>query len=55
MSPPLPPGQREGTTIVTWQLRVLERGRLPIRIESSTGLTRTKTITLTESAGGIFN
>jgi hypothetical protein len=34
---------------VTWNVRVTESGRLPVRIESSTGLARTKTITLSEN------
>ncbi len=34
---------------VSWSVRVAESGRLPVRIESSTGLVRTKTITLSEN------
>ncbi len=37
-----------GTSEVQWTVRVLERGRLPVRVESSTGVARTKTITITE-------
>ncbi len=37
-------------SVVTWNVRVAESGRLPVRIESSTGLARTKTITLSENA-----
>lgn len=37
---------------VTWRVQVVQGGRLPVRVESSTGLTRTKTITLTDSSGG---
>ena len=39
---------------IAWKVRVLESGRLPVRVESSTGLTRTKTITLTESTKTLF-
>lgn len=35
---------------VSWTVRVAESGRLPVRIESSTGLARTKTITLTDTS-----
>jgi hypothetical protein len=47
---PVPAGQK--SVEVTWMVRVVEAGRLPIRIESSTGLVRTKTITLKQSDGG---
>jgi hypothetical protein len=39
---------------VTWTVRVVEGGRLPIRIESSTGLTRTKSIILAEPNSALF-
>ena len=46
---------REGTTTVTWTVRVLDYGRLPVRVQSSTGVTRSKTITLTgPGTGQIF-
>ena len=35
-----------GAWTLSWTVRALEAGRLPVRIESSTGLTRTKSITL---------
>jgi hypothetical protein len=41
-------------SIVSWQVRVVESGRLPVRIASSTGLARTKTISLTESNKTLF-
>jgi hypothetical protein len=44
-----------GKDVIEWPVRILSAGRLPVRIESSAGLTRTKTITLTETKGGIFN
>ncbi len=34
---------------VNWRVRVLASGRLPVRVESSTGLVRVKTVTLTEN------
>jgi hypothetical protein len=33
---------------VVWRVRVIASGRLPVRVDSSTGLRRTKTITLTQ-------
>jgi predicted secreted protein len=39
---------------VVWTVQVTSSGRLPVRIESSTGLTRTKTITLTESNKSLY-
>jgi predicted secreted protein len=50
MTQPVPGSGK--TAEVTWKVRVLGAGRLPIRIESSTGLVRTKTITLKQSDGG---
>lgn len=38
----------------TWKVRVVESGRLPIRVESSTGHVRSKTITLSESTSTLF-
>jgi hypothetical protein len=53
--PPLLPGVSEGVSTVSWRVRVLDHGRLPVRVQSTTGVTRTKTITLTRpSAGQIF-
>jgi hypothetical protein len=45
------PAASGGPAAVVWRVRVLAGGRLPVRVESSTGLRRTKTITLTESTG----
>ena len=45
-------GQDVYSRRLKWKVRVLGAGRLPIRIESSTGLVRTKTITLKQSDGG---
>jgi hypothetical protein len=39
---------------IVWRVRVLESGRLPIRVESSTGHVRTKTITLSETTSTLF-
>jgi hypothetical protein len=41
-------------SVVAWNVRVAESGRLPVRIESSTGLARTKTITLSETTSTLF-
>jgi len=51
--PALPMGMREGTTTVTWRVRILDHGRLPVRVQSSTGVTRAKTIILS-GPGTIF-
>lgn len=40
------PSPSAGKATVTWTVRVTDSGQLPVRIESSTGLTRTRTITL---------
>jgi hypothetical protein len=41
---------------VRWGIHVAEVGRLPVRVESSTGVARTKTITLRQEKGaGIFD
>lgn len=37
---------------IRWRVQVVQGGRLPVRVESSTGLTRSKTITLTDASGG---
>ncbi len=47
------PRQAEVATI-TWQVRVTGSGRLPVRVESSTGLARTKTISLAEGNNTLF-
>jgi hypothetical protein len=39
---------------VSWKVRVLETGRLVVRVESSTGYARAKTITLSETASTLF-
>jgi hypothetical protein len=39
---------------LTWNVRVTESGRLPVRIESSTGLAHTKTIQLSETSSTLF-
>jgi hypothetical protein len=43
---PVPPPTPEGRSIVRWQARVQRLGRFPLRVHSSTGLTQTKTVTL---------
>jgi hypothetical protein len=47
--PRLPGGQSEGTSMVEWQAQLAGRGRLPIRVESTTGVARTKTLNITGS------
>ena len=47
LTQPVAPGKESA---VTWRVRCTESGRLPVRIESSTGLARTKTITLTDNS-----
>ncbi|HYT87535.1 MAG TPA: hypothetical protein VEL76_02345 [Gemmataceae bacterium] len=37
-----------GTSLVNWTVRVLEKGTLRVRVESTTGYARTKTISITE-------
>jgi hypothetical protein len=44
-----------GIATVTWDVRVIESGRLPVRVESSTGLARTRTIVLAEPRSTLFN
>jgi predicted secreted protein len=50
--PSLPAGTHDGTATVTWRVRILDYGRLPVRVRSSTGTTRAKTINL--QPGTIF-
>jgi hypothetical protein len=53
--PSTPPGMRDATTTVTWRVRVLDYGQLRVRIQSSTGVSRAKTITLSgPGTGQIF-
>jgi hypothetical protein len=48
---PVPPAQEMGSS-VSWTVRVVERGRLPVRVDSSTGIARTSTITISGGAAG---
>jgi hypothetical protein len=55
---PVPTG-KDGTSLVTWRVRVLDKGTMELRVESSTGMSRKMTITLTTttpsaSGGQIF-
>jgi hypothetical protein len=36
---------------VTWRVRVIGRGTIPIRVESTTGIAKRKTITITDAEG----
>jgi hypothetical protein len=49
--PALSGGAREGTSTVAWRVRVLEMGRLPVRVASTTGVARTKVLTLSGADG----
>jgi len=44
--PALADGKKDGTTSVTWKVRVVGTGTLPVRVGSTTGMARTLTITL---------
>jgi len=46
----VPPAPKGGVSSVSWTVRVTDTGTLRVRIESSTGLARTKTITLADKA-----
>ncbi len=50
----LVPATTKSTASVQWTVRILETGRHPIRVESSTGLARTKTLNLTETKDALF-
>ncbi len=49
--PRLANGQTQGSSSVEWQAQIVGRGRLPIRVESTTGIARTKTITISGTDG----
>lgn len=44
-----PPARNAAGSVVNWKIVVREIGRVPIRVESSTGIARTKTLTITEA------
>jgi hypothetical protein len=48
---PVPPPEEAGRSVVVWKARVLGPGRYPVRIRSSTGVTETRTVTITPAAG----
>jgi hypothetical protein len=48
------PATMNGRSTVQWTVRILETGRHPVRVESSTGLARTKTINLSENKDTLF-
>jgi hypothetical protein len=51
----VPAAMGDGTSTVSWRVRVHDHGRLPVRVQSSTGVTRAKTITLSgPDTGQIF-
>jgi hypothetical protein len=47
----VPEPQEDGARL-SWTLRVVERGRLPVRVDSSTGIARTSTITISGGDAG---
>jgi hypothetical protein len=52
---PLPPA-KDGSTLVAWKVKVDAEGKHPVRVQSSTGLTQTKTIVIAradQSAGKV--
>jgi hypothetical protein len=48
----LVPAPQEGGARVNWTVRVVERGRLPVRVDSSTGIARTRTMTISGGDAG---
>lgn len=50
--PALAAGTRQGDVEVRWQVRIVERGRLRVRVESSTGIAQAKTITISGTDPG---
>ncbi len=45
---PVPQPAADGRSIVRWQARVQRLGRFPLRVQSSTGLTQTKNLTIAQ-------
>jgi hypothetical protein len=41
--------EEQGQSLVLWKARVLETGRFPVRVRSSTGLTQTKVVTISRA------
>ena len=50
IQPVPPPAGEDPQCLVMWKARVLQTGRFPIRILSSTGVTQTKIVTISEAA-----
>src|SRR5262249_44353065 len=44
---PVPAPTEAGSSLVVWKARVQKLGEFPLRVRSSTGVTQTKTITVT--------
>jgi hypothetical protein len=46
----------QGTSTVAWKVKVVVTGRFPLRVESSTGVAQTKTLTIVQqdTGGGVF-
>ena len=45
---PVPPPAADGRSIVRWQARVQRFGKFPVRVRSSTGLTQTKNLSVSQ-------
>jgi hypothetical protein len=52
----VPAAGPDGTGTVTWRVKILMPGRFPVRVESSTGVAQTKTLTIVQqdTGGGRF-
>jgi hypothetical protein len=48
---PVPPPAEAGSSLVVWKARVQKLGDFPLKVRSSTGVTQTKTISVTRPAG----
>ena len=48
--PPLAPNAPSKNSVVTWKVRVDRLGRFALKVTTSTGLSQTKTITITKAA-----
>src|SRR5262249_31610902 len=47
--PPAPGGGKEGVSNVRWQVKVQRPGTYRVRVQSSTGVARSKTVTIVEA------
>jgi hypothetical protein len=49
--PPLPKQAANQTSLVTWKVKILRTGKYALKVESSTGISQSKTITITKPLG----